>query len=219
MAAQQWAPMMDTQLWVSDNGRRWASCNGQTLAATSAHLGSPHPSILGNHPCPRWVSNFVHIGNPHLPTLGIQLCPNWKPIYVHVGRPRLSMLRVHTCPQWTAKPTQVGSPILVSGRPRCRQNWMPNPYAWTTKMPPKLDAQSLCMDDQDAAKIGCPILVRGRPKLPKIGSPPRKMDTHNCTWPRDIARTADAHFVDSGSPLSQVATRPVRKRMPNPERG
>ena len=56
--------------------------------------------------------------------------------------------------------------------------------------------------------------MSGRPKLPKIGSPPRKMDTHSCTWPRDIARTADAHFVDSGSPLYQVATRPIRKWTP-----
>ena len=213
---------MDTQLWVSDNGRRWASCNGQTWAATSAHLGSPHPSILGNHPCPRWVSNFVHIGNPHLPTLGIQLCPYWKPIYVHVGRPRLSMLGVHSCPQWTAKPTQVGSPTpSMLGNHVCpcwkstpvtmdvqiHPSWKPNPCEWTTKMPPKLDAQSLCVDARSCRRLEAhperwtPIIARGHATLPELRMPTSWIvEAHFLRWPRDLNA--------SGCPIRNVADHP-----------
>lgn len=232
MAAQQWAPMMDTQLWTSNNGRRWASCNGQTWAATSyphwtatsAHLGSPHSAILGNHPCPRWVSNFVHIGNPHLPTLGIQLCPYWKPIYIHVGRPRLSMLKVHSCPQWTSKPTQVGSPTTsMLGNHVCPY-WESTPAHNGQPNPPKLEAQLRPCWETTFVHVGSPLLSTMDSQTHPSWKPnpcewaakmPPKLDTQSLCVDTRSCRRLEAHFLRwprdlyaSGRPIRNVADHP-----------
>lgn len=184
MAAQQWAPMMDTQLWVSDNGRRWASCNGQTWAATS-----------------------VHLGQPSLSTLGVQLRPYWEPTITHTGHPTLSILEAHLRPRWATTFVHVGSPHLPTMDSQTHPSWKPNPCEWATKMPPKLDAQSLCVDARSCRRLEAhpekwtPIVARGHATLPELRMPTSWIvEAHFLRWPRDLNA--------SGCPIRNVADHP-----------
>ena len=184
-------------------------------ASNFVHIGSPSTSTLGNHIClcwestpvhngypnppklvaqlrPCWATTFVHIGSPRVPTMDSQTHPSWKPNSVHVGQPRLSMLGVHACPQWTAKPTQVGCPT---------------PCEWATKMPPKLDAQSLCVDARSCRRLEAhpekwtPIVAHGHATLPELRMPTSWIvEAHIFRWPRDL--------YASGRPIQNVADHP-----------
>ena len=136
MAAQQWAPMMDTQYrrpimgvlgspimgavvhpvyicagcpYPSGNGRPYLS---KIWMSISVHIGRPYLSILDVHICPCWAAMFAHIGSPYPSMLGGHICPYWMSISVHIGRPCLSILDVHICPCWAAMFAHVGCPYL-----------------------------------------------------------------------------------------------------------
>lgn len=165
-------------------------------ATILVHVGYPTSSILGTHTYPHWASNFVHIGSPSTSTLGNHVYSCWVPTPVHNRHPNLPKLEAQLRPYWAATFVHVGSPHLPTMEAQTHPSWKPNLCEWTPKMPPKSDAQSLCVDVRSCRRLEAhpkrwtPIVARGHATLPELRMPTsRIVKAHFLRWPRDLYAT------------------------------
>ena len=233
MAAQQWAPGMD--------GLGHPLLGNQvcpTWMPTSAQSGHPPLPNLGVHACPTWKPISIHVGHPTLSTLEVHFCPYWIPTPTHVGLPTLSTMEAHACPRWmsmlvhTGRPNpprleaqlcpcresmsvHVGNPCLSILDCHLHPSWKSISTHEGCPLLPKLEAQSLCVDAQKLPRFGSPSMMHGRPEAAEVGQPilaPGRPHAKGGCPKRTRKPTPNC-----GSPLIQVATRPVREWMPNAE--